>query len=511
MSLNYQPAPRLSEIVRQVQQSLVHIRTDSGSGSGFVIDSAGYIITNAHVVGNHRAVELELVDGTTLAGLVLGRDEELDLACITVSSTHALTPVTTGDSDSEQVGEDVIAMGYPLGDMLRETPSVTKGIISAKRVDALQTDAAINPGNSGGPLINPFGHVIGVNTSRYEQVGGRNITGINFAIPINVVNERLDFLKQGGVAGRRPYLDDGPEDEEWTIHDVGELGFSITLPSWWERYDSDSSNAFFGSEPIRISISLVRVEEDSSLYPFASAQWFHSKGQARQWQRGQLFPLKAMEPATGWAFEYEGQKLDYQEHFRGKFFCFPMNSPTGSTHCCSLQVETTEGGPKSQLGLDHLAENLKANIAVWDTYWSDIYEWNIAAAPGWMPTEYNEDELTLWAPDDGPAYLSLLIFDLPDDLPVDELCEQVVSENLDSADAWNRYEIVSAHEDDYGDHDWYRINYRYQGRDDQEPSLRIVQVGRSESIEYVLIADMSEMDVGLYATEIDYMIASFRF
>ena len=205
MTFNFHPAPPLSEIVRQVQPGLVHINTSMGSGSGFIIDTTGHIITNAHVVAHSSTLTVEFTDGTQRTGLVLGIDEEIDLACIRISSPDPLMPFSMGDSDSAQVGEEVIAIGYPLGEMLRGSPTVTRGIISAKRVGEVQTDAAINPGNSGGPLIDTHGNVIGVNTSGFERVADRNITGINFAIPINVVKDKLGFLKSGGEV-RKPTL-----------------------------------------------------------------------------------------------------------------------------------------------------------------------------------------------------------------------------------------------------------------------------------------------------------------
>ena len=147
-SFNFQPTPPLSEIVRSTETGLVHIDTPTGTGSGFVIDTEGHIITNAHVVERHSALEVEFVDGTKVDGTVLGRDEEIDLACIVISNNSTLDPLPMGDSDDAHVGEDVLAMGYPLGDILKGSPTVTRGIISARRVDALQTDAAINPGTA---------------------------------------------------------------------------------------------------------------------------------------------------------------------------------------------------------------------------------------------------------------------------------------------------------------------------------------------------------------------------
>jgi S1-C subfamily serine protease len=164
-------------------------RTVRGTGSGFIINSSGQIVTNAHVVDGADTVSVTLKDGRTFKGEVLGEDPVTDVAVIKIEA-NKLLPVALGNSDGLQPGESVIAIGNPLG--LDNT--VTAGIISAtdrsssdvgvpdKRVGFIQTDAAINPGNSGGPLLNARGEVIGMNTA---IISGAQ--GLGFAIPINTV------------------------------------------------------------------------------------------------------------------------------------------------------------------------------------------------------------------------------------------------------------------------------------------------------------------------------------
>ena len=178
-----------------------------GVGSGFVIDSSGLILTNAHVVERADKVTVSLQDGRILDGKVLGKDPITDVAVIQVD-TEQLPAVTIGDSDAVQQGEWAIAIGNPLG--LQET--VTVGVISAthrysrdigipdKRIGFLQTDAAINPGNSGGPLLNAKGEVIAVNSA---IIGGTQ--GLGFAIPINTAqNIARQIITQGRV--EHPYI-----------------------------------------------------------------------------------------------------------------------------------------------------------------------------------------------------------------------------------------------------------------------------------------------------------------
>ncbi len=182
-------------------------RQQRGNGSGFIVNSNGEILTNAHVVDGADRVTVELKDGRKFDGQVLGEDPVTDVAVIKIDAEN-LPTVPLGDSDSVQPGEAVIAIGNPLG--LNYT--VTSGIISAigrsssdigasdKRVDYMQTDAAINPGNSGGPLLSASGRVIGMNTAII-----RGAQGLGFAIPVNTVKRISQQLISKGRVDH-PYL-----------------------------------------------------------------------------------------------------------------------------------------------------------------------------------------------------------------------------------------------------------------------------------------------------------------
>jgi S1-C subfamily serine protease len=182
-------------------------RVERGSGSGFIINSSGQILTNSHVVDGADLVTVTLKDGRTFKGKVLGEDAITDVAVIQIDANN-LPSLALGKSDTLQPGEAVIAIGNPLG--LNNT--VTSGIISAtgrssseigasdKRVDYLQTDAAINPGNSGGPLLNARGEVIGMNTAIIQGA-----QGLGFAIPINTAQKIAEELIAKGRVDH-PYL-----------------------------------------------------------------------------------------------------------------------------------------------------------------------------------------------------------------------------------------------------------------------------------------------------------------
>lgn len=182
-------------------------QVERGTGSGFILESNGLILTNAHVVAGADTVQVAMRDGRELQGRVLGADSLTDVAVIKVNATN-LPTVTIGNSEQLRPGEWAIAIGNPLG--LDNT--VTVGIISAtgrtssqvgvpdKRVGFIQTDAAINPGNSGGPLLNQRGEVIGMNTA---IIGGAQ--GLGFAIPINTAQRIAGQLVAKGRVDH-PYL-----------------------------------------------------------------------------------------------------------------------------------------------------------------------------------------------------------------------------------------------------------------------------------------------------------------
>ncbi|HVG25599.1 MAG TPA: trypsin-like peptidase domain-containing protein [Thermoanaerobaculia bacterium] len=191
-------------VARTATPAVVSVSRRGASGSGVIVRADGIIITNAHVVGNARQVEIRTADGRTFAGNVLGYDEDVDTAVVRINATN-LPAAPLGDSDRLDVGQLAIAIGNPLG--LERT--VTRGVVSAINRDPrgveiaaglIQTDAAINPGNSGGPLLDSGGRVIGINTAILAGA-----TGLGFAVPINVA---IDVMEQIVATGRvrRAYL-----------------------------------------------------------------------------------------------------------------------------------------------------------------------------------------------------------------------------------------------------------------------------------------------------------------
>jgi serine protease Do len=174
--------------------------TSYGHGSGFIINSGGYILTNAHVVDNAREITVRLIDRREFKAALIGRDEKSDVALIRIEADN-LSVMPLGDSSSLKVGAWALAIGSPY-EMIQ---TVTAGIISAtgrssvgisEYEDFIQTDAAINPGNSGGPLVDIHGRAIGINTAFLTESGG--YMGIGFAIPINMAKVIAERLQKNG-------------------------------------------------------------------------------------------------------------------------------------------------------------------------------------------------------------------------------------------------------------------------------------------------------------------------
>ncbi|MBX9698377.1 MAG: trypsin-like peptidase domain-containing protein, partial [Acetobacteraceae bacterium] len=175
-----------------------------GAGSGFIIDAAGYIVTNNHVVGNATRVVVSLQNGTEYVARVVGSDDLTDLALLKIEPRGTLPVVTWGASGSLRIGQWILAAGNPFG--LGGT--VTSGIVSARGReigagpfdDFLQTDAAINPGNSGGPLFNIAGEVVGISTAIYSPSGAS--AGIGFATPSDLARPVIEALRRDGRVER---------------------------------------------------------------------------------------------------------------------------------------------------------------------------------------------------------------------------------------------------------------------------------------------------------------------
>ena len=202
------------DVYEKVLPSVVSITSvgsrTASTGTGVIMDAGGYIITNAHVIEGAQKIQVLLTDGRELEAKCVGADMLSDLAVLRVTAT-GLIPAEFGDSDQLRVGDEVVAIGDPLGVELRGT--MTDGIISGinrdirsgnRTLTLLQTTAALNSGNSGGPLVNCYGQVVGINTMKIgDYASSAGVEDLGFAIPITSVQTVLEQLaSQGYVAGR---------------------------------------------------------------------------------------------------------------------------------------------------------------------------------------------------------------------------------------------------------------------------------------------------------------------
>lgn len=236
----------VTAIYERVNPAVVEVSTSVGEGSGFLIDSEGYIASNDHVVEDEETVTVKFSDGSSAEADVKGRLPGADLALLKVESSdvQGITPVTLGDSDALKPGQLAIAIGAPFG--LEGT--ITVGVVSQVNRDmpshvgrlvsgVIQTDAIINPGNSGGPLLDSSGAVIGVTTAirtiGFESVFG----GVGFAVPISFLKDNLDDLKEGGVI-RPPWL--GIRATDLTSELVEDLDLSVDSGVYVIDVESDS-------------------------------------------------------------------------------------------------------------------------------------------------------------------------------------------------------------------------------------------------------------------------------
>ena len=183
----------------------------ASAGSGFVLTKDGYIVTNYHVVKDADTVKVTMYNGDEYDAKYVGGDEDYDIAVIKVEATN-LQPVTLGNSDNLNVGDHVLAVGNPLGEL---TFSMSGGMVScvnrAINVDGtpfnmIQTDASINPGNSGGPLFNQYGEVVGIVSAKYSSYSSESVEGLGFAIPINDVIAMIQDIMTNGYVTNKPYL-----------------------------------------------------------------------------------------------------------------------------------------------------------------------------------------------------------------------------------------------------------------------------------------------------------------
>ena len=183
----------------------------ASSGSGFIYTADGYIVSNQHVVANASSINVTLYNGDTYPATLVGSDSDYDVAVLKIDAKD-LPAVTLGSSTDVNVGDTVMAIGNPLGEL---TFSMSQGIVSCVNrainvegtpFNMIQVDASINPGNSGGPLMNLYGEVVGIVSAKYSSYANTTVEGLGFAIPINDVQSIIKDIMENGSVGNKAYM-----------------------------------------------------------------------------------------------------------------------------------------------------------------------------------------------------------------------------------------------------------------------------------------------------------------
>ena len=541
--------PTIAQLVKNVQGGVVQIIALTGSGSGFIIDSDGRVATNQHVVSGNQSVTVRMHDGTEYPASVLGVDAVADLAIVDIAPEITLTPVPLGDSSLVQVGEEVVAMGYPLGHQLGQSQTVTKGIVSSRRpnfqgsgVEHLQTDAAINPGNSGGPLFNRAGEVIGVNTSRRETTDdGRPVTGISFAVSINELKSRLETLKGSGspqpvttptpvptpatpvptpaAAPTPPPLPAG-----WNRYENGVYGFSVdTPPGWRLNEDTQKANfAYFRAPDNKASVAIQAYDLSTSYSLQALAEW------NRNWwtdlARDESWNVFEM---TSFSKKRESGKEFYELVFRAQSsseFC--VDRVTDRTYISSWYPDKPHGYRIATWVCEHSLNRYSANAGViqnsfteWMPYWNATHAFGLNVAPGWtLETESETDDYaTFWAPDQVGVF-NIQVYEVSASTTLEDFVNWRMEILNSLGDSWEVYEpkgivgsggVVGAREE-------YLISYVLQSDSehcvtDREELLALSSFHPEHPYGFLVITGVCQHSKDLYNNDRWEMIHGFRY
>ncbi|AFK85761.1 MULTISPECIES: S1C family serine protease [Thermoanaerobacterium] len=280
-----------------------------GSGSGIIIDSQGYIVTNNHVVDGASKITVNLSDGRKFPAQLIGKDSKTDLAVLKINATN-LIPAKLGDSSKLEVGDLAVAIGNPLGESFAGT--VTAGIISGLNrnlqsdygpVNLIQTDAAINPGNSGGPLVNSNGEVVGITSVKLTSTGGSDtqdpfgmfqsqstpVEGMGFAIPINEAKPIIDDLIKHGYV-ERPMM--GVSVQEVTQQDAAQYNIPVGLYIAQVQQGSGADEAGLQAGDVITAVDGTKVQTFDALQSIISKHKVGDTITVTFWRNGRTMSTK---------------------------------------------------------------------------------------------------------------------------------------------------------------------------------------------------------------------------
>ena len=525
--------PTLAQTIERIERGLVYIKTPSGSGSGFIVEEDGLVVTNAHVVEDFETVSVVTADGAEYAGSVLGVDEIADLALVEVRAGRRFAAMGLGDSDGVQVGDDVIALGFPLRYELGSSLTVTRGIVSSKRmsdgVEELQTDAAINPGNSGGPLVDRDGNVIGVNYAELPLSDGSPVDNIGFSVAVNELKKRMDALAKGNNV-----LLPTPTPGQWTAYRNQEYGYGIDIPPGWRLTDeTDGRDVSFWSNnsAAALDVYVYDLSDDPA-----------SLADLAEWRRDNLLERAGSE---AWdvleIIDFVGVRRD-----GGAYYWLEYKYRDSAEYCVSHNTEIivlssqypavpygfNVSGGVCEHSLDYYTDQVAGILAsfadwtppafsatptpaAWTTYRSDRYGYEIDIPPGWR-LDKTDEFYTLFRSEDNAATLEIHVHDLSDDdysiaeflaWAMDDLAELARNES------WYAFEITAFSKSNHAS-EAYQWVYRWRSSDEQCVSSNTELIILSSQYPatpygFIVVGGMCENGSEDYAEQIAAIIESF--
>ena len=367
-----------SEIIAQAEHGVVYVQNAvrNASGSGFVASPAGYIITNAHVLTDNQGrisegapATIRFFNQVDINGTIVahGGKEKIDLACVLVDHIPFSTPLPIGNSNQVKVGDDIIAMGYPLVALNRNAMTVTEGIVSAKHSgpEELQISAFITHGNSGGPLIDANGNVVGVNTHGLQPDPEKDylVPGMNYALASNLITKLFPFLHQPQQEQPEPAMSQQNSPAAVSGHIILNGRFSIAPPHRWELTPGPQANfARFQSPHSILSLSLSDLE--STLQTFADLQRQTLQTQATTWQSGKVDKLipgnNSQYPSCH--FDCQGDFGDGKGIFQSRHYFSLVAGKNGKQQVLSATLTTADGSPDHKAGLRLVLSNFLSKL-----------------------------------------------------------------------------------------------------------------------------------------------------
>ena len=512
---------------------MVYIETSEVTGTGFLVDEDGLVVTNAHVVGSWDAITANLVDGSSYEGIVLGIDEIVDLAIIQLTTVDTFQPMELGNSDAVRVGDEVIALGFPLSDLVGTELQVTRGIISSKRIyediEEFQTDAAINPGNSGGPLVNRDGKVIGVNYAKLSQSDGSPVDNVGFSIAVNELKDRMDSLIRG-----EQVLLPTPTPGSWTTYRNDVYGYELDIaPGWYLDKETDEGDSEFWNDDRTgvIEIFAYELGSDWTLEEHAETELDFLEERARE-EAWDVFEITAFQRKQSAGYDYYVLAYRWQSSdefcvsndfsliFLSDFYPSKPYGFAATSGVCEHSLDRYHEQRTSMLSSfveqDTYPTTPIPTPSTWTSYHNNDYGYAIDIAPGWRLDEETDDgNATFWH-EDGEASIDIFTYDLGRNWTLKEHADSERSflEELAVEEAWKVFEITGFERQDDEQRDYYIMLYRSQYSEEYCVTDGIALIYLSDSYPskpygFVVEGGVCEDKLDLYDDARIEMIASF--